>query len=129
MSLLSGIHHIAIICADYERSKTFYTQVLGMQIVREVYREERRSWKLDLALGTQYVIELFSFPEPPPRPSRPEAQGLRHLAFTVQDVDTAVAQLQASGVTPEPIRVDPYTGKRFTFFTDPDGLPLELYEI
>lgn len=129
MSLLSGIHHIAIICADYERSKTFYTQVLGMQIVREVYREERRSWKLDLALGTQYVIELFSFPEPPPRPSRPEAQGLRHLAFTVQDVDAAVAQLQASGVTPEPIRVDPYTGKRFTFFTDPDGLPLELYEI
>jgi len=129
MSLLSGIHHIAIICADYERSKTFYTQVLGMQIVREVYREERRSWKLDLALGTQYVIELFSFPEPPPRPSRPEAQGLRHLAFTVQNVDTAVAQLQASGVTPEPIRVDPYTGKRFTFFTDPDGLPLELYEI
>ncbi|SEK95878.1 glyoxylase I family protein [Chitinophaga rupis] len=129
MSLLSGIHHIAIICSDYERSKTFYTQVLGMQIVREVYREERRSWKLDLALGTQYVIELFSFPEPPPRPSRPEAQGLRHLAFTVQDVDTAVAQLQASGVTPEPIRVDPYTGKRFTFFTDPDGLPLELYEI
>jgi len=129
MSLLSGIHHIAIICSDYERSKTFYTQVLGMQIVREVYREERRSWKLDLALGTQYVIELFSFPEPPPRPSRPEAQGLRHLAFTVQDVDTAVAQLQASGVIPEPIRVDPYTGKRFTFFTDPDGLPLELYEI
>jgi len=129
MSLLSGIHHIAIICADYERSKTFYTQVLGMQIVREVYREERRSWKLDLALGTQYVIELFSFPEPPPRPSRPEAQGLRHLAFTVQDVDAAVTQLQASGVTPEPIRVDPYTGKRFTFFTDPDGLPLELYEI
>jgi len=129
MSLLSGIHHIAIICADYERSKTFYTQVLGMQIVREVYREERRSWKLDLALGTQYVIELFSFPEPPPRPSRPEAQGLRHLAFTVQDVDTAVAQLRASGVNPEPIRVDPYTGKRFTFFTDPDGLPLELYEI
>lgn len=129
MSLLSGIHHIAIICSDYERSKTFYTQVLGMQIVREVYREERRSWKLDLALGTQYVIELFSFPEPPPRPSRPEAQGLRHLAFTVPDVDKALAQLQASGVTPEPIRVDPYTGKRFTFFADPDGLPLELYEI
>src|ERR1044072_2042306 len=103
MSLLSGIHHIAIICADYERSKTFYTQVLGMQIVREVYREERGSWKLDVALGTQYVIELFSFPEPPPRPSRPEAQGLRHLAFTVQDVDMAVAQLQANGVTPEPI--------------------------
>ncbi|HEU4552656.1 MAG TPA: VOC family protein [Chitinophaga sp.] len=129
MSLLSGIHHIAIICSNYERSKAFYTQVLGMQVVREVYREERRSWKLDLALGTQYVIELFSFPAPPPRPSRPEAQGLRHLAFTVADVEKAVQQLQAAGVSAEPIRTDPYTGKRFTFFTDPDGLPLELYEI
>jgi glyoxylase I family protein len=129
MSLLSGIHHIAVICSDYERSKAFYTQVLGMQVVREVYREERRSWKLDLALGTQYVIELFSFPAPPPRPSRPEAQGLRHLAFTVADVEEAVRQLQAAGVSTEPIRTDPYTGKRFTFFTDPDGLPLELYEI
>jgi glyoxylase I family protein len=126
--LISAVHHIAIICADYERSKAFYTEVLGLQIVREVYREERNSWKLDLALGQQYIIELFSFPDPPPRPSRPEAQGLRHLAFTVQDIEKAVQQLQQHGVATEPVRVDPYTGKRFTFFTDPDGLPLELYE-
>ncbi|KAA2245280.1 VOC family protein [Chitinophaga agrisoli] len=126
--MIAGVHHIAIICSNYERSKAFYTQVLGMQIVREVYREERQSWKLDLALGDQYVIELFSFPEPPPRPSRPEAQGLRHLAFTVPDVDKAVLQLQERGVITEPVRIDPYTGKRFTFFQDPDGLPLELYE-
>jgi len=126
--LISAVHHIAIICADYERSKAFYTQVLGLQIVREVYREERRSWKLDLALNGHYIIELFSFPDPPPRPSRPEAQGLRHLAFTVQDIEKTVATLQQEGVVTEPIRVDPYTGKRFTFFTDPDGLPLELYE-
>jgi len=126
--LISAVHHIAIICTDYERSKAFYTQVLGLQIVREVYREERRSWKLDLALNGHYIIELFSFPDPPPRPSRPEAQGLRHLAFTVQDIEKTVATLQQEGVVTEPIRVDPYTGKRFTFFTDPDGLPLELYE-
>jgi len=126
--LISAVHHIAIICADYERSKAFYTQVLGLQIVREVYREERRSWKLGLARNGHYIIELFSFPDPPPRPSRPEAQGLRHLAFTVQDLEKTVATLQEQGVVTEPIRVDPYTGKRFTFFTDPDGLPLELYE-
>lgn len=126
--MISAVHHIAIICADYERSKAFYTNVLGLQIVREVYREERRSWKLDLALNGHYIIELFSFPDSPARPSRPEAQGLRHLAFTVQDIEQTVAALQQQGVTTEPIRVDPYTGKRFTFFTDPDGLPLELYE-
>lgn len=126
--MILAVHHIAIICADYERSRAFYTEVLGLQIVREVYREERNSWKLDLALGQQYIIELFSFPDPPPRPSRPEAQGLRHLAFTVQDIENAVQQLQQHGVVTEPVRVDPYTGKRFTFFTDPDGLPLELYE-
>jgi glyoxylase I family protein len=126
--LISAVHHIAIICADYERSKAFYTKVLGLQIVREVYREERGSWKLDLALNGHYIIELFSFPDPPPRPSRPEAQGLRHLAFTVQDIEKAVLQLQKDGVVTEPVRVDPHTGKKFTFFTDPDGLPLELYE-
>ncbi|HEY0611056.1 MAG TPA: VOC family protein [Chitinophaga sp.] len=126
--MISAVHHVAIICADYQRSKTFYTQVLGLQVVREVYREERNSWKLDLALADHYIIELFSFPDPPSRPSRPEAQGLRHLAFTVQDMDKAVLQLQQHGVVTEPIRIDPYTGKRFTFFTDPDGLPLELYE-
>lgn len=126
--MISAVHHVAIICADYQRSKTFYTQVLGLQVVREVYREERNSWKLDLALADHYIIELFSFPDPPSRPSRPEAQGLRHLAFTVQDMDKAVLQLEQHGVVTEPIRIDPYTGKRFTFFTDPDGLPLELYE-
>ena len=126
--MISAVHHIAIICADYERSKAFYTQALGLQIIREVYREERGSWKLDLALNGHYIIELFSFPDPPSRPSRPEAQGLRHLAFTVQDIAQTVSELQQHGVLTEPIRVDPYTGKRFTFFTDPDGLPLELYE-
>ena len=126
--MISAVHHIAIICADYERSKAFYTQALGLQIIREVYREERGSWKLDLALNGHYIIELFSFPDPPSRPSRPEAQGLRHLAFTVQDIEQTVSALQQHGVVTEPIRVDPHTGKRFTFFTDPDGLPLELYE-
>lgn len=126
---LHSIHHIAIIASDYVRSKTFYTDVLGLTIIREVYRLERKSYKLDLALGDQYVIELFSFPDPPPRPSRPEAQGLRHLAFAVTDINAAVADLQAKGVVTEPIRVDPYTQQRFTFFQDPDGLPLELYEI
>lgn len=127
--MLQGVHHIAIICSDYERSKAFYTQVLGLQPVHEVYRAERQSWKLDLALNGQYIIELFSFPGPPPRPSRPEAQGLRHLAFAVADIAGAIARLQGHGITPEPVRTDPYTGKRFTFFQDPDGLPLELYEL
>lgn len=126
--LLQAVHHIAVICADYQRSKAFYTDVLGLRIIREVYREERDSWKLDLALGDQYVIELFSFPDPPPRASRPEACGLRHLAFAVKDIVAAVEDLQQKGVTSEPIRTDPHTGQRFTFFTDPDGLPLELYE-
>lgn len=126
--LLQAVHHIAVICADYQRSKAFYTDVLGLQVIREVYREARDSWKLDLALGDQYVIELFSFPDPPPRASRPEACGLRHLAFAVKDIPAAVQELHQKGVSTEPIRIDPYTGKRFTFFTDPDGLPLELYE-
>lgn len=126
---LKAIHHIAIICSDYELSKRFYTQVLGLSVVREVYREARQSWKLDLALNGEYIIELFSFPAPPPRPSHPEACGLRHLAFRVDDIETAVAALQKEQVAAEPIRIDEYTGKRFTFFADPDGLPLELYEI
>jgi len=125
---LSAIHHIAIICADYERSKRFYTETLGFTILAEVYRAERQSYKLDLALNGQYVIELFSFPGPPPRPSRPEAAGLRHLAFAVPDLDAAVAHLTRQTVLTEPIRTDEHTGKRFTFFADPDGLPLELYE-
>lgn len=127
--LLQAVHHIAVICADYPRSKIFYTDVLGLRIIREVYREARDSWKLDLALGDQYVIELFSFPDPPARPGHPEACGLRHLAFAVQDIESAIGTLRDKGVVTEPIRVDPHTGQRFTFFADPDGLPLELYEI
>ncbi len=125
---LLGVHHIAIICADYAVSKAFYTEVLGLEIIREVYRAERDSYKLDLAVQGQYVIELFSFPTPPPRASRPEAVGLRHLAFSVADLDAAVQALTARQVVCEPIRVDEFTGRRFTFFSDPDGLPLELYE-
>ena len=127
MLQLPAIHHIAIICRDYETSKRFYTQILGLTVVREVYRAERDSHKLDLALNGQYVIELFSFPNPPQRPSRPEALGLRHLAFAVTDLNAAVAYLTGQGVLTEPIRMDEHTGRRFTFFADPDGLPLELY--
>jgi glyoxylase I family protein len=126
---LQAIHHIAIICSNYEISKRFYTEVLGLSIIREVYRESRLSYKLDLAIGNHYVIELFSFPEPPPRPSTPEAQGLRHLAFAVENLDAAVQHLNSKDIETEPIRVDEYTGKRFTFFKDPDDLPLELYEV
>lgn len=129
MLTLNKIHHIAIICSDYERSKLFYTEVLGFEIVQETFRAARQSWKLDLALGGTYIIELFSFPDPPERPSRPEAQGLRHLAFEVEDVDVAVRALLEKQVKTEPVRVDELTGKRFTFFADPDGLPLELYEL
>ncbi|MFD1001916.1 VOC family protein [Ohtaekwangia kribbensis] len=128
MLQLENVHHIAIICSDYAVSKKFYTEVLGFRVLGEYYRAERRSYKLDLALGDHYTIELFSFPDPPQRVSRPEARGLRHLAFTVRNIDSAVAELTAHNVVTEPIRVDEYTGKRFTFFSDPDGLPLELYE-
>ncbi|HEV3440314.1 MAG TPA: VOC family protein [Gemmata sp.] len=121
-------HHIAIICSDYERSKRFYTQVLGLQIVSENYREERKSYKLDLKLPDGTQVELFSFPSPPKRPSYPEACGLRHLAFEVEDIREAVTDLEQQGITVETVRVDKHTGKRFTFFADPDGLPLELYE-
>jgi Lactoylglutathione lyase and related lyases len=128
MLRLNKVHHIAIICSDYERSKRFYTEVLGFEIVQETFRAARQSWKLDLALAGTYIIELFSFPDPPERPSRPEAQGLRHLAFEVDDVEVAVKALLDKQVITEPIRVDELTGKSFTFFADPDGLPLELYE-
>ena len=128
MPFLLRVHHIALICTDYDASKRFYTDVLGLRIIREVYRAERQSYKLDLALAGQYVIELFSFPNPPPRPSQPEAAGLRHLAFAVGDVDAALARLQQQGVACEPVRVDEFTGRRFTFLADPDGLPIELYE-
>lgn len=125
---LQRIHHIAIIASDYERSKRFYTQVLGLRVVGEAYREARDSWKLDLALPDGTQIEVFSFPSPPSRPSRPEACGLRHLAFEVADVETTASELQPQGVEVEPLRVDEFTGRRFTFFADPDGLPIELYE-
>jgi len=127
MSGLTGLHHVAIIASDYDRSKTFYTDILGFRVIREVWRAERRSWKCDLTIpGAQ--IELFTFPEAPPRPSRPEALGLRHLAFTVGDIDAEVTRLIAQGVVCEAIRLDEHTGQRFTFFADPDGLPIELYE-
>jgi glyoxylase I family protein len=125
---LNSVHHIAIICTNYEVSKTFYVDVLGLKVIREVYREARDSYKLDLAIGDHYVIELFSFPEPAPRPSRPEAAGLRHLAFEVDNLDEVVTELENNDVDVEPIRVDEFTGKRFTFIADPDGLPLEFYE-
>ena len=127
--LLQAVHHIAIICSNYEQSKKFYTEVLGCTIVKETYRAERDSYKLDLAIGGSYIIELFSFPNPPARPSQPESCGLRHLAFSVKDIETSIAALASHGVKCEPIRVDTLTNKRFTFFADPDGLPLELYEI
>jgi len=128
MLKINRVHHIAIICSDYERSKHFYTQILGFKIIAENYRAERKSYKLDLAVGNQYQIELFSFPDPVKRPSRPEAAGLRHLAFEVDNIDEAIASIAADGVEVEPIRVDEFTGKRFTFFADPDGLPIEFYE-
>lgn len=125
---LKQVHHVAIIATDYVRSKQFYCDVLGFTLQAEVYREARDSWKGDLALNGQYVIELFSFPSPRARASYPEACGLRHLAFSVDDIHQAVQYLEQHGVVCEPIRIDPVTEKLFTFFTDPDGLPLELYQ-
>jgi glyoxylase I family protein len=126
--MLLRIHHAAIICSDYEVSKRFYTQVLGLRVLAEHWRAERRSWKLDLALPDGSQVELFSFEDRPARPSWPEARGLRHLAFAVADVGRAKAELEARGVAVESIRIDEYTGRRFAFFADPDELPLELYE-
>lgn len=126
--MLRGLHHVAVICGDYAVSKAFYVEVLGLRIVGEHYREARDSWKLDLALPDGGQIELFSFRDAPPRPSWPEARGLRHLAFAVDDLDAACAHLAASGVVLEAVRTDPFTDRRFVFFSDPDGLPLELYE-
>jgi glyoxylase I family protein len=127
-SLLNRVHHTAIICSNYARSKHFYVDILGLKILSEVYREQRNSYKLDLQVGEQYQIELFSFPNPPARPSRPEACGLRHLAFEVDDVRETVQILTGHGIEIEPVRVDEFTGKSFTFFADPDGLPIEIYE-
>ena len=121
------IHHTALIVSDYARSKRFYTEILDLQILAEHYRAARDSWKLDLGLNGQYVVELFSFPSPPPRPSYPEAAGLRHLAFEVDDIEASSRYLDRRGISHEPIRTDPYTGLRFLFLADPDGLPIELY--
>lgn len=128
MLKLNNIHHAAVICSDYEKSKDFYVRVLGLPVIRETYRAERQSYKLDLQVGDGHQIELFSFPDAPERPSYPEARGLRHLAFEVDDIEAAVKALEAEEIAVEPIRVDETTGKRFTFFFDPDRLPLELYE-
>ena len=125
--MLTAIHHIAIIASDYQRSRYFYAEILGLPIIREVWREARASWKCDLAVGAAQ-IELFSFPAPPARPSTPEACGLRHLAFSVPALEPVIEHLGLAGIVVEPVRIDEHTGRRFTFFKDPDGLPLELYE-
>ena len=126
--MLNRIHHTAILCSDYEKSKDFYTNILGLEIIKETYRQDRQSYKLDLSLNGEYVIELFSFPDPPKRISRPEATGLRHIAFEVDDLDAVIETLNEENIIAEPIRIDEITGKRFTFIFDPDNLPVELYE-
>lgn len=126
---IRSIHHVAILTDDYEKSRSFYTEVLGFEIVNEVYREERRSYKLDLAIKGLYQIELFSFPDYKERASFPEAKGLRHLAFAVDDVEAAAKELADKGVQTEGVRTDEYSGKKFCFFYDPNGQPLELYEV
>lgn len=128
MIKLKKLHHIAIICSDYQRSVHFYTHVLGLKIESEHYRPEKKSYKTDLSLEGDYLIELFSFPNPPERLSYPEATGLRHIAFEVEDICQVVTELDSAGITHEPIRTDEYTGKRFLFFNDPDRLPIEVYE-
>ena len=125
---VNKVHHIAIICSDYQKSKYFYNRILGFEIINETFRKGRNSFKLDLAINGQYQIELFSFPSPPARQTHPEACGLRHLALEVNDIDAAVAELESEKIITEPIRIDIVTGKRYTFFKDPDDLPLELYE-
>lgn len=126
--MINRIHHIAIICSNYKASKKFYTEVLGLKIIQETYRKERQSYKLDLSLNGHYIIELFSFSHPPERPSRPEATGLRHLAFEVDNLETIIQHLETHHIQAEAIRVDENTNKRFTFIADPDGLPIEFYE-
>ncbi|RAJ11592.1 SMU1112c/YaeR family gloxylase I-like metalloprotein [Arenibacter echinorum] len=125
---LNKVHHIAIICSDYKKSKKFYVEDLCLEPLQEIYREERGSYKLDLALNGEYIIELFSFPKPPSRSSRPEATGLRHLAFEVDDLDTSLLELSQKGIEAEPVRTDEFTQKKFTFIFDPDNLPIELYQ-
>lgn len=128
MTLLTGFHHIALIVSDYAKSKHFYVDLLGAEIIAETYRAKRESYKLDLRFPDGSQIELFSFPNPPSRPTSPEACGLRHLAFKVKDIHATIAYLNQQGIECEPIRIDELTDKQFTFFKDPDGLPLELYQ-
>ncbi|MGH4052729.1 MAG: SMU1112c/YaeR family gloxylase I-like metalloprotein [Clostridium sp.] len=125
---LNKVHHIAIICSNYENSKNFYVNILGLKIIKEIYRKDRESYKLDLSVGGNYQIELFSFPKSPRRPSYPESRGLRHIAFEVDNIDEAIKELSEKNVITEDIRVDEITEKKFTFFSDPDDLPIELYE-
>ncbi len=124
----NNVHHIAIICSNYQKAKNFYVNILGLEVQNETYREERQSYKLDLTLNGSYIIELFSFPDPPQRASRPEASGLRHLAFEVDNVEYERQNLENKGVIVEPIRIDEFTQKKFAFFADPDGLPIEIYQ-
>lgn len=126
---IERLHHIAIICSDYEKSKQFYTEILGFRIDNEIYRAERSSYKLDLSLNGQYLIELFSFPNSPNRPTRPEATGLRHISFAVKNIENEIKFLNSKNITAEQIRVDEFTNRKFTFFNDPDNLPIEIYEI
>jgi glyoxylase I family protein len=126
--MLKRIYHVAIICSDYEKSKKFYTEIFGLEAIREIYRKERNSYKLDLKVGNEYQIELFSFPNPPKRLSHPEACGLRHLAFEVENIEAVRNELEGKGENVESVRIDEATGKKFTFLQDPDGLPIEIYE-
>jgi glyoxylase I family protein len=126
--MINKVHHIAIICSDYEVSKKFYTEILGLKIINETYRKERKSYKLDLSLNGDYIIELFSFPNPPKRPTQPESAGLRHLAFEVDNLDEVIVFLINHKIEVEPVRIDEITNKRFTFIADPDNLPIEFYE-
>jgi glyoxylase I family protein len=126
---IERLHHVAIICSNYEKSKQFYTDILGFKIDNETYRTERESYKLDLSLNGHYLIELFSFPNPPKRPSRPEATGLRHISFGVKDIENEIKFLKLKNVATEPIRIDEFTNRKFTFFNDPDNLPIEIYEL
>ena len=128
MISIKRVHHIAIICSDYQRSKLFYTEILGFRMDAEVYREARQSFKADLSINGVYTIELFSFPETPPRPSRPEAAGLRHIAFEVENIESTIAALAEKNIFAEPVRIDEFTNKKFTFIADPDNLPIEFYE-
>ncbi|MES2518137.1 MAG: VOC family protein [Bacteroidota bacterium] len=128
MLQINHIHHVAIICSDYEKSKIFYTEILGFKVENEVYRAERQSYKLDLSVNGLYQIELFSFPNPPARTSRPEGCGLRHLAFEVGNINETREELVSQNIDCEIIRIDEYTDKAFFFIADPDGLPIEFYE-